>query len=534
MLFIVVFILFFSSRVSANTFLSCPIIPAPQFSEKIESQFMLSSKTIIFYNEVLATQAFYLQSELLRYKSIPVALDGNLKKSDSSGSKIILNLLSDKQKENAAHGAFSIRMSDNEIMITSNTKEGVFYGITSFIQLTRLSESKSKVVFVDCWNIKDKPRFEWRGLMLDESRHFFGKRKVKQILDWMALYKMNKFHWHLTDSPGWRIEIKQYPKLTFVGGIGGYTNPYTKAKYYTQEEIKDIVRYASERFIDIIPEIDMPGHATAANRAYPEFSGGGSDKHPDFTFNPGKEEVYTYLTDILREVDALFPSQIIHLGGDEVHYGNDKWHTDEAIQALMKREKLKELPEVESYFFQRMSDSLFNMNNKLAAWDEIAESNIDPAKTIVYFWRQNKLEQLQKSLDKGYPIVMTPRLPMYLDYAQDTLQVHGVPWRSFGVNSYDKIYHFNPYGYDVNYPQNSKILGVQVNIWTERIITENRLDYMMFPRIAALAENAWTESEQRNIKNFDERLKKQFDLYRRDGIYYYDPFEPSNTGEPIY
>ncbi len=425
-------------------------------------------------------------------------------------------------------------MTTNEINISAGTREGIFLGLTSLIQLARLSPSQGNSVPIECWNIQDRPRYEWRGFMLDESRHFFGMQKVKQILDWMSLYKLNKFHWHLTDSPGWRIEIKQYPKLALVGGVGSHSDSNTPAKYYTQEEIKEIVRYASERYIDIIPEIDMPGHATAANRAYPEYSGGGSKTRPDFTFHPGKEEVYGYLTNILKEVDALFPSQIIHLGGDEVHYGNEKWSTDEAIQALMKREKLKELPEVEHYFFHRIADSLFTMNNKLAGWDEIASSDLDPEKTIVYFWRPQRLDQLQKSLDKGFSIVMSPRLPMYLDYAQDSLQVHGVPWKRFGVNSYDKIYNFNPYEFDVSYPEKSNILGIQANLWTERIRSENRLDYLLFPRIAALAESAWTEEENKNLEDFNKRLKKQFPLYRKDKIYYHDPFEPTNTGEPAF
>ncbi|MFP4367730.1 MAG: family 20 glycosylhydrolase, partial [Bacteroidales bacterium] len=181
---------------------------------------------------------------------------------------------------------------------------------------------KSAICLPFLREIREDPEYGWRGIMLDESRHFFGKDKVKSILDWMVYYKLNRFHWHLTDSPGWRIEIKKYPKLGHVGGIGNHTDPFTPAEFYTQEDIKEIIAYAKERKIVVIPEIDMPGHATAANHAYPEYSGGGSERYPDWTFHPGREGTYQYLTDILREVDALFPSQMVHLGGDEVSCGN--------------------------------------------------------------------------------------------------------------------------------------------------------------------------------------------------------------------
>jgi hexosaminidase len=336
-----------------------------------------------------------------------------------------------------------------------------------------------------------------------------------------------------SNCQGWRIEIKKYPKLALIGGIGNYGEEYTPAQFYTQEEIKEVVTYALERNIHIIPEIDMPGHASAASKAYPEFSGGGSPKYPGYTFNPGKDSVYTYLTDILKEVDALFPSQVIHLGGDEVHYGNQDWNTNKDIQDLMKHEKMKNLKDVENYFFQRMADSLLLIHNKVAAWDEVADSKLSPEQTIVFFWRQNRPEQLQKSLDRKFNIVLCPRLPMYLDYAQDTLQVHGVDWRKFSCNSYQKVYSFSPQDIPVKYPQNCNILGIQANLWTERIETEDRLDYMLFPRIVALAENAWTKEMNKNIDSFNVRLKKQFDLYKKDHIYYSDPFSPKETGEPV-
>lgn len=517
----------------------CPIIPLPQNAVKTAEKFEFSKNTVILNDEALKNEACFLQKELLKTKSLTLIIDevSNLSKYNTY---IQLILLPQTQKGNQ-QGGYEIVMNSNKIIVKSDNKNGLFNGIISIIQLVRLAERNGEKLSIDCWNIKDNPLYDWRGFMLDESRHFFGKNKVKQLLDWMAFYKLNKFHWHLTDTPGWRIEIKKYPLLAYVGGIGNFTSdpsrPYwdqnAEAKFYTQEDIKEIVTYASERYIDIIPEIDMPGHASAAVRAYPEFSGGGTlPRFPNYTFNPGKDTVYTFLTDILREVDVLFPSQIIHLGGDEIHFGNADWSTDKAIQGLMRKKNMKDLKEVENYFFKRMADSLFRFNNKIAAWDEVADSDLPPEKTIVFFWRQDKLEQLKTSLDKGFSVVLSPRLPMYLDYAQDSMQVHGVPWKRFGVNSYDKIYNFSKNDLDVVYPKNNKVLGVQANLWTERIASENRLDYMLFPRIAALAEAAWTFEKNKDIDGFNIRLKEHLILYKTDNLYYYNPFEPKNTGEP--
>ncbi len=244
--------------------------------------------------------------------------------------------------------------------------------------------------------------------MLDESRHFFGEEKVKQLLDIMAFHKLNIFHWHLTDVPGWRIEIRKYPKLTAIGGTGNHNDPQAPAKYYTQEQIREIVKYAGERYIQIVPEIDMPGHAGASNRAYPEFSGGGSKAYPEFTFNPGKEETYSYLTDILKEVTELFPSPYIHLGGDEVNFGNQQWNTNKQVKALMKKNNLPDLKAVEQYFIRRMADTIKSLNKTAIGWDEIIDSKINPEDVIVMWWRHDKPGQLKSALENNYKVVLCP------------------------------------------------------------------------------------------------------------------------------
>jgi hexosaminidase len=290
---------------------------------------------------------------------------------------------------------------------------------------------------------------------------------------------------------------------------------------------------AQERFVEVIPEIDMPGHAGAANRAYPDFSGGGSAKYPGFTFNPGNFNVYKYLTQILKEIDCLFPSQIIHIGGDEVHYGNDQWKSDQSITELMRTNKFSDLKEVEGYFCRRISDSLLKVNNVVAGWDEVVDHGISNKKTIVFYWRDDKPEQLQKALDKGFSVVLCPRHPMYFDYVQDTLQVYGPNWRTFSFNSFEKVYKFSPKDIRVTYSSSSKILGMQGNVWTESIVTGQRLDYTIFPRIAALSETSWSPDENKDLNSFNDRLKSHFKLFEEDGIYYLNPFIPSRTGEPV-
>ena len=368
--------------------------------------------------------------------------------------------------------------------------------------------------------------------MLDESRQFFGKEEVKKILDEMAFYKLNRFHWHLTDEPGWRIEIKQYPRLSLVGGIGNYHNPIAPAQYYTQKDIEEIVAYAAELHISVIPEIDMPGHATAANRAYPEFSGGGSAKHPEFTFNPGKEETYQYLSNILKEIDVLFPSQMIHIGGDEVSFGNEKWKTDPAVQQLMKDQKLTSLEAVEHYFLKRMADSVIKQNNMILGWDEVTASSLPTGKTIVFWWRQEKPEQLKNALEKGYKVVLCPRIPFYFDFVQDSSNLAGRRWPGGLFSSLKGVYDFTvnnlPAGVDKNSPL---IEGIQANLWTETVASTQRMYYLTFPRLIALAEAAWTNADKKDFGQFEKRLKTALPLLKAQGIYYFD--NPKQTPEPI-
>ncbi|HTN21787.1 MAG TPA: beta-N-acetylhexosaminidase [Pelobium sp.] len=500
-----------------------PLIPKPVKAVKQHSVFNLDKHTTINAETGNSAKAvYYLQTELLKHKQLPLSVS-----SQKTNSVIKFSIVKPAELKN---GDYQLLMSANLIEIKAANEENLFLGAVSLMQLIRETPTVSQKIALNCWNITDKAFYNWRGFMLDESRHFFGKQKVKEILDWMAFYKLNKFHWHLTDQPGWRIEIKQYPRLTLVGGIGNNTNPEAPAQYYTQEDIKEIIRYAADRFIEVIPEIDMPGHATAANLAYPEFSGGGSPNYPEFTFNPGKEETYQYLTNILREVDALFPSQMIHLGADEVHFGNQNWNTDPSVQKLMKDKKLTDLKEVENYFIERMADSVALMNNEVLAWDEVVASKLSPKNTTVYWWRHDKPDVLKDALNKGFKVVLCPRLPLYFDFVQDSTHRIGRKWAGAFV-PLESVYRF-PSSEIINLPkEKDQIRGMQVNLWTETVTSVQQLDYLMFPRIAALAESAWTKPSEKEFTEFQQRLKSHLKLYAAAGLYYFNPFHPKNSAE---
>ena len=425
---------------------------------------------------------------------------------------------------------YLVEVERRKVIVSASSPKGAFYGLQSLRQMILFSERKGNKILIPCCKIEDYPEYEWRGLMLDEARHFFGIEKVKQLLDMMALHKLNVFHWHLTDASGWRIEIKKYPLLTTVGGKGAHKDPDGPVKFYTTEQIKEIVAYAAERFITIVPEIDMPGHAAAANRAYPEFSGGGSEAYPEFTFHPAKEGTYAYLTDILREISELFPASDIHLGGDEVYFGNQQWATDRQVQSLMKKMNLSDLKAVEKYFINRMADSVKSLQRKMVGWDEIVDSEVDHENAIVMWWRHDKPEQLKKAFENKYNVILCPRIPLYFDFVQHESHKWGRRWRGAFANI-EKVYAFPPDTLPGFNEFHDQILGIQANVWTETIADDRRLDFMIYPRISALSEAAWTNAGNKNYEDFLERLKFMLLFYKEKGIYYFNPFEPGSSPE---
>ena len=446
----------------------------------------------------------------------------NVPDGGDAANRVRLNL---KEGGGMTAGGYTLVVSPGEILLEASTESGLFYAKEALLQLVRFYEGK-----IPNLRIEDAPRFEWRGFMLDESRHFFGKEKVKQYLDIMASLRMNVFHWHLTDEPGWRIEIKRYPKLTTIGAVGNYHDPTAPAAFYTQEDIKEIVAYAAERHIMIVPEFDMPGHATAVCRAYPEVSGGGEGRWEHFTFHPCKEETYEFISNVLDEIASLFPSPYIHIGGDEVHYGNQSWFTDPDIQQFIKDNDLKNEVGLEHYFVRRIADTLASKGKMMIGWDEIIDAGVSPSKAVVMWWRHDRKYQLVKALERGFRVIMTPRRPLYGDFVQYGGHNIGRFWN--GYNMIEDIYHFPEPIIHLARGHEDQLMGLQMSMWTERVADAKRLDYMVFPRLSAVAEAGWTPAKSKESSLFMQKLPLFLEYLDEKGIYYFNPFNPAIRPEP--
>ncbi|MEY4244669.1 MAG: hypothetical protein RLZZ245_2254 [Verrucomicrobiota bacterium] len=511
------------------------VIPRPAHDAQRPGEFILPDRATL--SAPTADAEFYRNT--LSQAGFPVARAT----SDSAATIQFLsgNLLRDSQSIPSGE-AYAIRILQGNIKIFASTPTGHFYALQTLIQLledARRTDPQS--LRIPCREINDSPRFRWRGFMLDESRHFTGTDGVKRLMNAMARFKLNRFHWHLTDSAAWRIEIKKYPELTRIGARGSETDrrPNAPVLFYTQEQIREIVAYAKRRGITVIPEIDMPGHADAAVKAYPQHDGGGyrsktdPKKWPHFTFNPAKEETLEFLDDILSEVAALFPeAEIIHFGGDEVHFGWHNWPNIPEVQNLMKKEKLKDLAAVEAWFNRRMASSINQLGFKTGGWDEITARNLPPEKTVIWWWRHDRRDVLTQALAASYPVILTPRLPCYLDFVQHEDHQFGRRWNGF--NPLSQTYHF-PAPLQLSDSDEKKVLGIQASLWTEATPTQERRDFMTWPRLIALAEAAWTVEAKKDFSNFEKRLKPQLPWLKSRGIDFYDPFKNSTevTNLPV-
>lgn len=388
---------------------------------------------------------------------------------------------------------------------------GLFYGMQTLTQLLPLGLKPS--LALPAVDITDYPRFHYRGVLLDVSRHFFSAAFLKNFLDLMAQYKINRFHWHLTDDQGWRIEIKKYPRLTEMGPQSGEPSeegnldPFVRG-YYTQEQIKDIVAYAQARYITVIPEIEMPGHSGAALAAYPELgcapasSAGSADAnvHND-VFCP-KEETFSFLQNVLSEVITLFPGPFVHIGGDEVT--KDSWKRSSDAQAVMKREGLKDENELETYFVQRMERFLRSKGKRTIGWDEILEGGLAP-NAIVMSWR-GEGGGIAAAKQK-HDVIMSPTDYCYFDYSQGDAKRE--PPNIGGFIPLEKVYGYNPMPAELSSEEQKYLLGAQANLWTEYISTPQHLEYMTFPRLLALSEVVWSPLEKKDYASFLQRLPYQ-------------------------
>jgi hexosaminidase len=495
------------------------LIPYPNHVTRLKDNLLLT-KNIRFYtdNQKFEDIVDYLNEDLARAdKNTMVARQ-----------KIKISI----DNNNTKPGAYTLKASGKTIRITAADKVGVFYGMVTLSQLYRSAKSDHNYLTLPGVYITDQPRYQWRGFMLDESRHFFGKNVVKNIINWMAFYKLNRFHWHLTDAQGWRFEVKEYPLLATKGGVGNFTDSTAGALYYTQSDIKEIVAFAKRRNIEIIPEIDMPGHATGATSAYPELSGGTTPGYENFTFNPAKETTYKYLSNVLKEVKNLFPAHIIHIGGDEVTLGIKAWETNPEVLKMMAAKNMTDYRQAEFYFLRRIADTVQKLGCSVMCWDEAVPAGLPTANVVVNWWRQNKPESLTEALNKGYKVVLCPRLPLYFDFVQDSTHVSGRKWGKL-YNTYLDIYHFPENALADTVYKRTNIIGIQANLWTETVITKKRLEYLLFPRLAAMAEAGWVAQSSKNDELFNKRLSVHLQYYKQAGLYYYDPFHPGYHPEAV-
>ncbi|RYY32948.1 MAG: beta-N-acetylhexosaminidase, partial [Sphingobacteriaceae bacterium] len=493
------------------------IIPAPVSVRKNTGEFNLGRETLLLADSVHNKAVVFL-ADFLKYKA-HLAIQPK-QNAGSSGSSVIL--LTSEGTENMPAEGYRLTITPQKITIAGKGA-GLFYGIQSFLQL--FPAEPSGTIKLPCVVIDDYPRFGYRGLMLDVCRHFVTVESLKKYIDLLAAYKLNTFHWHLTDDQGWRIEIKKYPKLTTIGSqraqtvIGNYHDRTPQqydntpvGGYYTQDQIREIVKYATARYINVIPEIEMPGHAMAAIAAYPELSCDASKTYKvaetwgvfENVFCPN-EETFTFLEDVLTEVMELFPSKLIHIGGDEVP--KEAWKKSAYAQKLIKSKKLKDEHGLQSYFIQRIEKFVNSKGRSIIGWDEILEGGLAPNATVMS-WRGEAggIEAAQQN----HNVIMTPGSNgLYLDHAQGLL--YQEPMGIGGFAPLEKTYSYNPTPAVLSPQQQKYILGVQGNLWAEYITTENKRQYMLLPRLLAIAEVAWSPLAKKNFVDFSEvRLPKHY------------------------
>lgn len=507
----------FLTLLSANTWAQVNdpgmgIIPAPVSVKRAKGVFAITPETSILCDSPGHKAIKYFAEYLRKNGYTNSIVDANTMTKNAAGVKNALLLLTAGNPKLAPEG-YELKISDAQVVLNGKGP-GLFYGMQTLIQL--INADKRGYASIPCGNISDAPRFSYRGLHLDVSRHFFNVEFIKKYLDVMAMYKLNTFHWHLTDDQGWRIEIKKYPRLTQVGAnraqtkIGNMTGRnadlYDNTMYggfYTQDEVREVVAYAAEKYITVIPEIEMPGHSSAAIAAYPLLScDPGKNYKVAETWGVFKDvfcpsdTTFRILNDILDEVMDMFPGKYIHIGGDECP--KDAWKQSDFCQNLIKREALRDENGLQSYFIQRIERHLNASGRAMIGWDEILEGGLAPNATVMS-WRGEKGGIAAAQLN--HDVIMTPSSAgLYLDHAQGKSRQEPL---SIGGNApLSKLYSYDPVPDVLTADQQKHIKGVQGNLWTEYIATPAKAEFMLLPRMLALAEVAWTPTAAKNYDNF--------------------------------
>ncbi len=509
------------------------IIPKPDKLYLRDGYFQLTKDIPVIYanGDTLKKEAEYLVSQLNSTGKLSAKAQ-NFSQIKSLDKAVLLRLINDKGLGNEG---YKLDFTKNNISILAQSPAGIFYGIQSLLQLLppQFFDNHTQK---DSWQIPkcliiDKPRFGYRGMHLDVGRHFFPPKFIKRYLDMLAMYKFNTFHWHLTEDQGWRIEIKKYPKLTETGAwrdstvVGRCCNPPLKydgkryGGFYTQDEIRDIVKYASERHITVIPEIEMPGHCMAALASYPELA-----------CTPGpfkvatrwgvfydvycpKEKTFKFLEDVLTEVMELFPGKYIHIGGDEVP--KKRWEESAFCQKLIKKEGLKNEEELQSWFIRRIEKFLNAHGRQLIGWDEILEGGLSEGATVMS-WRG--IDGGIAAAKQHHDAIMTPGSHCYFDHYQADPEFQ--PLAIGGFTTLKKVYSYEPVPEELTAKEAKHILGAQGNVWTEYMPDGKQVEYMTLPRMAALAEVDWTPADKKNWTDFQRRINNHFKRYENLGYNY--------------
>ncbi|MBE7640549.1 family 20 glycosylhydrolase [Salegentibacter sp. BLCTC] len=503
------------------------VIPQPNKMIKTEGNFAHKNKLSLRINKETLNPLLEYASEALQDN-----FEGNITLAKSKSSANVHFIL-DNKIETKSKGGYNLLIDKKGVKISAASEQGLFYGLQTLLQM--LKTNKDHVLsYVE---ITDAPRFEWRAFMLDEARYFKGITQVKKLLDEMARLKMNVFHWHLVDDQGWRIEIKKYPLLTEIGskrastqvGPRKWNSPIQSGEphegFYTQDEIKEIIKYAEDRYITVVPEIEMPGHASAAIAAYPWLGSSGEEIEVPINFgvsedifNVADPKVYEFLTDVLDEVMALFPSKVIHIGGDEAKY--EHWEQSAMIKNYMKENNLNTFADLQVAFTNRISQYLESKGRKMMGWNEILGQNIheyqakkDKAaeeelskSSVVHFWRGD-IKLMTEAAAEGYEIVNSLHTETYLDYSYSNI-------------SLERAYNFNPIPESLETQYHNNVIGTGAQMWGEWIPTSGYMDYMVFPRIAAYAEVGWTQPKQKDFNRFMSRLPALLETWKDKGIYF--------------
>lgn len=501
------------------------IIPQPVSHSVGRGSFTIPGKVTIIAKADEEVNTAGMLKEFLSKRNIESTI------SEQGNGHILLALARDTS---AQPESYQLNVAETGVTIKANSGAGLFYGVQSLIQL--IPDGSAQVAAV---TISDYPRYSWRGLHLDVGRHMFPVEFIKKYIDLMSHYKFNTFHWHLTEDQGWRIEIKKYPKLqetaafrkeTLVGH-GRSPKEYDGKRYggyYTQEEVKEIVAYAAERYITVVPEIEMPGHSQAALTAYPYLgcTGGPYEVATRWGIFPevycaGKESTFEFLQDVMDEVIPLFPSRYVHIGGDECP--KDRWKECPQCQQRMQSEHLKDEHELQSYFIRRMEKYLNSKGKGIIGWDEILEGGLAP-NAAVMSWRGE--EGGIAAAKAGHYVVMSPGFAVYFDHYQGPPDKE--PLAIGGMTPLKEVYHYEPTPDTLTAEERKFVLGAQANVWTEYMKTSDHVEYMVYPRALALSEVLWSPSEKHNWENFQDRLNRNFTLLKLWHVNFREP-QPADS-----